>query len=641
MLTEKRKMKENGKSILELNKDGIVFDGKPFYLASGDMHYFRFFKEGWKRRLQLMKEFGLTAVQTYVPWNLHEPEEGTFSFEGNLNLAEFLRLCDEIGLKVMLRPSVYICSEWDFGGLPYWLLNKRGIALRTSDTLFMECVKKYYKRLTKEIVPFLSTNGGPVIAVAIENEYGSYSDDREYLKQTGDILKSFGVDVPFYTANGFESHKMINGTLPEYWTTLDLHSLTDTAEKNIKKYQPDKPIFISEFWAGRSQQWGGFFKRQSAEDVARVYSEILSKGAYVNFYMFCGGTNFGFCNGALVGRYGADKPDAPNRYIPFATSYDVDAPITEYGEPTEKYFLCKKVLKAHMEKCGFEFSGNDVFSKDNSVKTQKIDKIEFARSADLLDNAERLSYKTCISGKPRTFEELGQAYGFVLYSTRVEYTDDKPRALTIENLRDRATIYIDGKYCGCYMRDRKCEPVKFTVPKEGVKIDILVENMGRVNYGNRIAEEYKGLCGLVKLDVVEGDGSLYRWDYTCKSGWTNYSLPLNGGDMNKIDYSKHAKEGRPTVYEGEFEAIPGVDTFINPDGWGKGCIFVNGFNIGRYWSVGPQKTLYVPGELIRKKNTVHVLELHKPNADVTMRCDAVPSLDEIKSDGELVISVVG
>lgn len=485
------------KSQLKMNKKGFTLDDKSFYLASGDMHYFRFFKDGWKRRLQLMKDFGLTAVQTYVPWNLHEPEEGEFCFEGNLNLAEFLELCDEIGLKVMFRPSVYICSEWDLGGLPYWLLNKKRMAVRTSDPEFMKYVRRYYERLAKEFVPYLSTNGGPIIAVAVENEYGSFSDDREYIKQTGNLLRECGVDVPMFTANGFGKKALRDGSNLEYLTAIDLHEYTEEAERNILEYQPDKPVYIAEFWAGRALQWGGFFKRQKANDVAKIYDGILEKGAYVNFYMFCGGTNFGFQNGALVGKYGADLPDAPNRYIPFATSYDGDAPITEYGEPTEKYFACKKVLKGQMKKRGFKFTGTDEMCLINPVKTQAIDEIELTKSADLLDNVENLAHKICKSGFPYTFEDMGQAYGFMLYSTWVNYNDEMDRSITIQGLRDRALIYANGKYLGAYMRDRKNEPVRFAVPKEGIRIDILVENMGRVNFAKFIPDENKGICGYV------------------------------------------------------------------------------------------------------------------------------------------------
>ena len=329
------------KNLLEISNNGLTCDNKPFYLASGDMHYFRHFKSGWERRLRLMKDFGLTAVQTYVPWNLHEPEEGIFCFEDNLDVSAFLELCGKIGLKVIFRPSGYMCSEWDLGGLPYWLLGKN-VDIRTSDEGFMKYLRKYYEVLAPRFVPYLSTNGGPIIAVAVENEYGSFSDDNEYIRAVGDMLKELGVNVPLLTANGVEPFKMHPGSTTDYWTGVDCHSLTEEAIEDKYKYQPDMPIYIAELWGGRSQQWGGHFLRQTPDAFSENYKKHLELGAYINTYMFCGGTNFAFRNGALRGRYGADVPGAPNRYIPFATSYDVDAPVSEHGVPTEKYFKCKK-----------------------------------------------------------------------------------------------------------------------------------------------------------------------------------------------------------------------------------------------------------------------------------------------------------
>ena len=236
---------------------------------------------------------------------------------------------------------------------------------------------------------------------------------------------------------------------------------------------------------------------------------------------------------------------------------------------------------------------------------------------------------------------MGQAYGFMLYSTWVNYNDEMDRSVTIQGLRDRALIYAGGKYLGVYMRDRKNEPVRFTVPKEGIRVDILVENMGRVNFANFLPDENKGICGYVKLDIYQDDGSFIPWENTRKSGWTNTSLPIKSEDLAKIDWTKPTKENRPAIFYGEFEATPGVDTFINPDGWEKGCIFINGFNIGRYWKVGPQGTLYIPGELLNDKNTIHILELHNPKSDLTIKCDDKPSLDTIKESGDdLIISEI-
>ncbi|MBQ7901506.1 MAG: beta-galactosidase [Clostridia bacterium] len=616
--------------LLELQSNGATLDGKPFYIASGDMHYFRFFKEGWRRRLQLMKDFGLTVVQTYVPWDLHEPSEGEYNFEGNLNLGEFLQLCDEIGLKVFLRPSVYMCSEWDFGGMPHWLQQKSNICVRTCDEQFLQCVKKYFTRLSKEFLPYLSTKGGPIIAMAVENEYGSFGDDAEYIKWTGDLMRELGVDVPLYTANGFEKYKMQYGSRKEYWTCLDLHALTDEAKANILEYQPDKPIYIAEFWAGRGIQWGGYFARQAAEDVAANYKSILSKGAFVNFYMFCGGTNFGFMNGALEGKYNCGVANMPDTYIPFATSYDVDAPVTEYGEPTEKYYLCKQVLKEYMESNGFEFGGSDETAPVSKVPTQAIGEITLTESADLLGQAETLCTKKQYSGKPLTMDALGQDYGYILYTTNVRYTDDLKRILTIRGLHDRALVYGNGKYLGCYMRDRKSEPIVFDVPKEGLKLEILVENMGRINYGNALHSDKKGICGFVKLDVIDPDGSVNPHNYGIKMDWQNYSLPMKNPDKASFDNS--ASACRPAIFKGTFDAQPGVDTFVNMQKLHKGNVWINGFNLGRYWEIGPQGTLYVPGELLQEHNTIHVLELHNTENVCKVSFDDKPSMDTINKD---------
>ena len=623
---------------LEIHKDGLTINGEPFYLASGDMHYFRFFKEGWRRRLQLMKDFGLTAVQTYVPWNMHEPHEGEFCFDDNLDLAEFLRLCDEIGLKVMFRPSPYMCSEWDFGGLPFWLIKKENTEIRTFNKEFMACLRRYYERLAKEFIPFLSTNGGPIIAVAVENEYGSFADDDDYLKAVGDLLCELGVDVPLYTANGPGASKLSAGSRPEYWTAVDEHALNEDNLAFLRKYQPDKPVYFAEFWAGRSQQWGGYFLRQTPQDVARIYKDAIEHGVFVNFYMFCGGTNFGFHNGALVGRYGADAPDAKNRYLPFATSYDVDAPVTEYGYPTEKYYQCKQVLKEYLESHGFEFGGTD----DNGgyeCKTQKIDNVKLTKAADFIDNAENLAKETRNSRMPLTFEDMDSDYGFMLYSTDIKHIDNTKYAVRIEGLHDRATVYANGKYIGCAMRDRKSDPMIFDVPPDGVHLEILVENMGRVNYGCAMLTEEKGICGYVRIDNICEDGSIYPWNYAFKAKWTNTALPCC--DMSKTDFNIKSLPNRPTVLEGTFKAAPGVDTFFNPIGWEKGFVEINGFNIGRYWSVGPQGTLYVPGELLKEENTIRIVELHSVPSDRTVRFDDKPSLDTIDKTCDLTVSVVG
>ncbi len=586
------------KTRLVIKKDGLELNGKPFYLASGDFHYFRTLKDGWRRRLQLMKDFGLTALQTYVPWDLHEPEEGEFHFDGNLNVSEFLELCKEMGMYLMFRPSVYMCSEWDFGGMPYWLLKERDMCVRTADPKFIAHLRAYYYRLAKEFIPYLSTNGGPIIAVAVENEYGSFADDREYTRAVGDLLKEVGVDVPLFTANGWEPMKLKNGSQKDYWNGLDLHALTPVAKDSIEAYQPDKPIYVGEFWGGRSQQWGGHFKRQTPEEVAEKYKNLLETGSYVNFYMICGGTTFGFQNGDLVGKYGADIPGAPNRYIPFCTSYDVDAPVSEEGRATRKYEMCSAVLKEYLLNNGFEEFTKNIKDPEKEYKSQRIESIKMTESADLLRNVENIAAAIQKSGKPITMEDMAQAYGFVFYSTYIYYTDDKRRMLNIQGLHDRAIVFGNSEYLGTCMRDRQSKPITFNIPEEGLKLDILVENMGRVNYGTAMLNEYKGIVDYVKIELLEEDGSLYPWNYTMKAGWTNYSLPMK--DLSKLDYSIPAEAKKPAFFKGEFKAEPRVDSFLDMNGWDKGVVWIIGFILGRYWKIGPQRTLYIQGELIKE-----------------------------------------
>lgn len=571
---------------------------------------------------------------------MHEPEKGEFCFSDNLDLGEFLNTCAQMGLKVLLRPACYICSEWDFGGLPYWLLKDSKMAIRTSDPAFFEQVKSYYTRLAREFIPYLSTNGGPIIAVAVENEYGSFGDDNQYIKDTGDLLVKLGVDVPLYTANGVEPFKMLSGSRQEYWTSVDCYNISPQAKADYLSYQPDKPIFVSEFWSGRVQQWGGYFKRQSADDVADIYRKLLESNAYVNFYMFCGGSNFGFYNGALVGKYGVDSIQAKNRYIPFTTSYDVDALVSESGQPTKKYDACKKVLKEYLQKQGYTPANTETCQVDEGVvASQAIEAVALNQSADLLDNATALCTCTKQSRYPLTMEDLSQDYGFIVYTTFIKHTDNLKRILKICDLHDRATLYGNGEYLGFMMRDRETPDIVFEVPTDGLRLDILVENMGRVNYGNAMIKEQKGICGFVKIELLNEDGTIYPWDYTLKTGWTCTALPLK--NLSGLNHDLPAKPNRPAFFSGEFAAKSGVDTFLNMKGWCKGVVWINGFNLGRYWEIGPQETLYVPRELLKEQNRITVLELHSPKRDKTVIFDSAPSLDSIKPVEDTIVSVVG
>lgn len=615
------------KELLEIHENGVTLGGKDFYIASGDMHYFRFFKEGWRRRLELMRDFGLTCVQTYVPWNMHEPEEGVFDFSGNLNIAEFIRLCDEVGLKVMLRPSPYMCGEWDMGGLTWWLLKNADVKIRCSDESYMKYVRRYTKRLCEEFVPLLSTNGGPIIAVAVENEYGSYGNDSDYIREMVQLLKDNGVDVPLYSADGDTIKHITWGSLPELWTGFDSREGSENAKTLAQNFSDKKrPPLMTEQWAGCAQQWGGVFNRQSVEEASRHYRRSLELGFYVNFYMFCGGTNFGFMNGANFGVFRADVPHAKLRYIPFTTSYDVDAPINEYGEPTEKYYALKKILAEHL---GKEYKDEEPVK----VKTASYGITELTSSAPFFDNEDAASYQKILSKATKTMEEVSQGYGFILYETFLEPTDTDKRTLRIKDLHDRATVYANGKYLGTMYRDRDDE-VSFTIPESGMKLQILVENMGRICYGLDTAYERKGITHCVHLDRYTPAGTRYH-DFSMLMNWTIRSINLE--DLSKISYSGNVNTDSPAFYKGSFKASDKADTFVKVIGGTKGVIKINGFNIGRYWNIGPQETLYVPAELLKDENTIEIFELYAPSESLSVEFLDKPSLDSIKQNIEALV----
>lgn len=625
-------------SILSIENGALLLDGQPFYLASGDFHYYRTLPGGWRRRLRLMKAFGLNAVQTYVPWNLHEPEKGTFCFEGHLNLHAFLQVCQEEGLYVMLRPAPYICSECDFGGLPYWLMREPDTCVRTCDERYLKHVREYNQRLAQEFVPMLSTHGGPVLAVALENEYGSYGNDLEYLRILEKQYRELGIDVLLYTAGGPDLYKQTFGGFPEIWSGIDLGNNATGAIADWRKFQQDFPPYVSELWPGRAQQWGGVFFRQLPETAAENYREALHNQAYVNFYMFCGGSNFGFFSGANYSIFRKDAPAAKKRYIPFATSYDVDALVSEAGNATEKYRLCRNVLAAYRG-----IAPEDLPPIPEDAPTQVPDSINWECSCRMYDHLDQLVTKSVSSGNFRTMESMGQAYGWILYTTRFRRTNPETTFLLhLHNLHDRADIYIDGIYKGTYYRDRPYTPVEFTVTAPEARIDILVENLGRIGYGAEMIRDQKGILDYAQVDVRYPDGTL-MYNEALITNWENQSLPMTADLTDRVLTAASQMESvgnpEPRLFRGHFQAKPGVDTFLNfrVPGAGKGCVWINGFHLGRYWAIGPQDTLYIPGELLQEENTLDVFELYSDGTAPQMYFQDHPELDSLQENAELVL----
>jgi len=591
---------------LTFDRDSFYLDGKPFKMIAGDIHYFRIHQNDWEKRLDLAVDFGLNTIQTYVPWNAHEPKEGVFNFEGMLDLGAYLKLCGEKGLKVLLRPAPYICSEWDLGGLPSWLLKDRDMLIRSSDPKYLEIVKKYYDRLIPEFFPYLATNGGPIIAVCVENEYGSYGNDHEYMRTIAKMLREGGVDVPLYTTDGDRDFMLTFGRVSDDdFFGLNYRANVGTsehAEMISRKIGTDKPFFAGEFWAGRSMHWGEPFRHRPPAQTSSGFKEALELGANVCFYMFSGGTNFGFMGGGNIGSSFSPRPNTPlNRYIPHTTSYDCDALISEDGRPTEKYFLCRDVLDEYL---GKEKRPHILPERKTQSLTVSLD-----QAAPLFENLEALTEKRDYALRPKPMEDYDQNYGIILYTTKLEAYKETPVSVRPFKFRDRANFYVDGEWFATYMRDREVTKIGENISKvsdypaikqdgKEKKIDILVENTGRINFGRFLPDERKGL----------EDGILYGGVKLV--GYDTRSMPLE--DLSRLMWrdNKNTKEHMPCFFKGNFDAESGVDTYASFENFGHGYIWINGFNLGRYDSAGPQMTLYLPGHFLKDKdNEIIVLDI--------------------------------
>lgn len=565
----------------------FFYNDQPLQVLSGAIHYFRVVPEYWEDRLLKLKACGFQTVETYVPWNLHEPEEGKFHFTGMADIEKFITLAGDLGLHVIVRPCPYICAEWEFGGLPAWLLRDPNMKLRCSHPLFLSKIDAYYDVLLGKLKPLLCTNGGPIIALQVENEYGSYGNDKIYLTYLKDALIHRGMDVLLFTSDGFEDFHLQGGTLlPELLATVNFGSRPEKAFAQLQKYQPEAPLFCMEYWNGWFDHWGEEHHTRDGADVANVLDQMLKMGASVNFYMFHGGTNFGFMNGA----------NYDDRFMPTVTSYDYDSPLSECGDLTEKYAAVKEVMS--------HYTTIPKVTLPPQAPKKNYGEVQLQEQAHLFESFAQITTKH-VSAYIVPMEQLGQNYGFIYYETKIS----GPRArnkIVLQHVRDRALIYLDGIYQGVIERDThhlspqiKDNDIVVEIGEGGVTLGILVENMGRVNYGELLGES-KGITEGVRL----GQQFLF--------GWTIYPLPLD--DLSQLEFAP-AIEGdghpSPAFYRGTFKVEEVGDTFLKLDGWNKGVVFINGFNLGRYWERKPQKTLYVPGPLLHEEeNEIVIFEQH-------------------------------
>lgn len=553
-----------------------------------------------------MKACGINTLTTYVPWNLHEPERGVFNFEDDLDLEAYLQLATSLGLWVILRPGPYICAEWDFGGLPSWLLRDPNMKVRTTYPGFTDAVNPYFDQLIKMVVPYQYSNGGPIIAVQVENEYGNHAKDTEYMFFIKEALLSRGITELLMTSDN--SRGLNKGGVKGVLETLNFQRLNPNDIKYLDDKQPHKPKMVMEFWSGWFDIWGDLHHVFPAEDMIAVVTEILKRDISINLYMFHGGTNFGFMNGGLTDGLPFPKP--------MITSYDYDAPLSEAGDYTTKYRLLRNVFSHyHTEELPKTPLLNDRQAHQPAVIHQHLSLWDSLQFTD----------KPFKSQQPINMESLpvnnhnGQSYGYTLYETTIH---SGGTLKSKNNIRDRGLVFVDKQFVGVL----DYEMLELSLPDGKGKrtLSFLVENFGRVNFGPTLDEQRKGIVGDIELNTKPLRDFLI------------YSLEMKPDFIKRLQtsghwISMHQRPSFPEFFQTKLKIrTQPKDTFIKLSGWGKGVIFVNGRNLGRYNSVGPQQTLYVPAPwLNRGENQLMVFEEKEaegniqfsPSADYGMTVD--------------------
>ncbi|MGW1179522.1 glycoside hydrolase family 35 protein [Kitasatospora sp. NPDC002543] len=580
--------------MLDHDETGYLRDGAPHRVVSGALHYFRVHPDLWEDRLRRLRAMGANTVDTYVPWNFHELPSGAFDFTGWRDVARFSRIAQEQGLDVILRPGPYICAEWEFGGLPARLLADDALRLRCADPAYLAEVDAWFDAVVPEILPLLAGRGGPVVAVQIENEYGSFGNDRAYLHHLRDGLLARGVDCLLFTADGAEDAMQQGGGVPGHLATATFGSRPAERFEVLRRYQPQGPLTAMEFWIGWFDHWGEPHHVRDAAESARALDDLLATGASVNLYMAHGGTNFGFWAGA---NHTGTRP-FDTGYQPTVTSYDYDAPIGEAGELTEKFHAFRAVIGTYVP-----LPEGELPAPAPRVSPQRVRRR--AACARLLANLDALS-EPVRRASPEPMEKVGQSLGLIHYRTRI--SGPRPSMpLRIDGIGDRAHVFADGRPLGVLHRDAPAETLPLEVGPEGVVLDILVEALGRVNYGP-LLDDRKGIV----RGVSHGHQRLFDWEIR--------PLPLSELDGLRYEEAGPATGADPAFHRFEASLGEPADAFVALPGWGRGLLWLNGFLLGRYSAQGPQRTLYAPAPLWRAGvNELVLLELDTHGEEIELR----------------------
>lgn len=580
---------------IAIEGDHFALDGKPLQIISGELHYERIPREYWRDRLKKARAMGLNTISTYVFWNVHEPKPGAYDFAGSLDVAAFVRIAQEEGLYVILRPGPYACAEWDLGGLPAWLLADPNIVLRSADEKFLAPAERWLRRLGGELAPLQITRGGPIIAVQVENEYGSFGNDHDYMKRILAALQNAGLgEALLYTADGGD--ELPAGTLPGIHAVVNFgpgEAKTEFAK--LQKFRPGRPMMSGEYWDGWFDHWGEKHQTTDATQQAQELDWILSQGYSINLYMFHGGTSFGFMNGANWDH---------STYEPDVTSYDYDSPVSESGALTKKYFAFREVIAKHRP-------GAEIPDPPAPLPVIEVPEFELAESTPLWAN---LPAPQSVA-QPRSMETFGQSYGYILYRTKVKSA--VKGELQVRELRSYARVFVDGKLVGTLDRRKKQDRLPIEASADA-RLDILVEGTGRINFTAELRSERQGIGGMVTLAGKE------------LSGWQVFPLPMD--DLSKLQFHESLKSAPvgPAFYRGHFNLRDTGDAFLDTRGWGKGAVWINGHAVGRFWNLGPQQTLYVPAPWLRSGvNEVVVFTQESPKRP-RIRGLRAPILDELE-----------
>ena len=607
-----------------VGKNTFLLNGKPFVVKAAEVHYPRIPRPYWEHRIKMCKALGMNTICLYVFWNIHEQKEGVYDFSGQNDVAEFCRLAQKNGMYGIARPGPYVCAEWEMGGLPWWLLKKKDIRLRERDPYFLERVRLFEKEVGKQLASLTIENGGPIIMVQVENEYGSYGEDKPYVSEIRDIVRQSGFDKVALFQCDWASNFTRNGLDDLIWTmNFGTGANIDNQFRRLKELRPESPLMCSEFWSGWFDKWGARHETRPADDMVAGIDEMLSKGISFSLYMTHGGTSFAHWAGA----------NSPG-FAPDVTSYDYDAPINEWGLPTEKYWTLRRTMQKYAD------GGKLPNVPKAPMNIISVPQFKFTEYAPIVCGIDTIVESRDV----KTMEELDMGWGSMIYETTLP-TVSTPSLLTLNDCHDFAQVFIEGKYIGKIDRVKNEKSIVLPAVTSGQKLTILIEAMGRINFGRAI-KDFKGITKSVTL-TAEADGHELTYDLkhwriaTIPCDYKTATKALSSAQPNSSSASAQphwlplrspnvVSSLKKGYYRANFTLKKVGDTFINMEAFGKGMVYVNGHALGRFWNIGPQQTLYVPGCWLKKgKNEVVVLDIVGPKGDPVAYCQDKPELDKL------------